>query len=126
MFRWDSPSNVDGFSQWVGSSVEIATSFAGSASWSAIESVSQLAIWSPWVKAKSGRNLSYAIPLVPSGGSLASCAAGQYDVHWRNIANNFASHGLRSAYLRLGWEMDGKWFPWGAPAGSGKETSFAR
>jgi hypothetical protein len=77
------------------------------------------------VKAKSGRNLSYAVGLFPSGGSLASCAAGQYDLHWRNLANNLAYHGLRSAYLRLGWEMDGGWYAWNAKAGSGKEASFA-
>jgi hypothetical protein len=82
------------------------------------------------VKAKPGRNLSYAIAILPkeaknAGGSLASCAAGQYDVHWRNLANNLANYGLHSAYLRLGWEMDGSWYSWAAPAGSGKEASFA-
>jgi hypothetical protein len=86
--------------------------------------------WSQWVKAKPGRNLSYAIAILPkeakdAGGSLASCAAGQYDVHWRNLANNLAYYGLRSAYLRLGWEMDGNWQAWRANAGSGREASFA-
>jgi hypothetical protein len=123
--RWDSPGNVDAFSQWLGRSVEIATSFTARYKGSDIESTGQLAIWSPWVKAKAGRNLSYAVSLAPQGGSLASCAAGQYDVHFRNLANNLASYGLRSAYLRLGWEMDGGWFPWTAKAGSGKEAFFA-
>jgi hypothetical protein len=76
------------------------------------------------VKAKPGRNLSYAVALFPSGGSLASCAAGEYDVHWRNLANNLASYGLHSAYLRLGYEMDAISL-WGAFKGSGKEASFA-
>jgi hypothetical protein len=125
------PSAVDGFSQWLGRSVEIATTFTGFqasslSDWSNIEGPAwQLGPWSQWVKAKSGRNISYAISLFPKGGSLASCAAGQYDVHYRNLANNLANYGLHSAYLRLGWEMDGNWYPWGAPAGSGKETSFA-
>jgi hypothetical protein len=84
-----------------------------------------LAPWSQWVKAKPGRNLSYGVALFPKGGSLASCAAGEYDVHWRNLANNLASYGLHSAYLRLGYEMDDSSFPYSAPAGSGKEASFA-
>jgi hypothetical protein len=46
-------------------------------------------------------------------------------VYWRNLANNLAAYGLNSAYLRLGWEMDGSWYRWGAPQGSGREASFA-
>jgi hypothetical protein len=85
----------------------------------------QLDPWSQWVKAKPGRNLALAIAPFPAGSSLAGCAAGQYDVYYRSLANNLASHGLHEVYLRFGWEMDGKWYPWSAPAGSGKEQSFA-
>jgi hypothetical protein len=129
VYRWyppAGPSNVNGFSQWLGRPVEIASDFTPRKSWSDIEGPDwQLGQWSQWVRAKSGRNFSYAVALFPSGGSLASCAAGQYDAHWRNLANNLASYGLHWAYLRLGWEMNGGWYPWGAPAGSGKEASFA-
>jgi Glycosyl hydrolase family 26 len=126
VYRWEVPSNVDGFSQWLGRPVEIASDFTPRKSWSDIEGPDwQLGQWSQWVRAKSGRNFSYAVALFPSGGSLASCAAGQYDAHWRNLANNLASYGLHWAYLRLGWEMQGGSRPWAAPAGSGKEASFA-
>jgi hypothetical protein len=108
--------------------VDFATAFNGSIDWTYINGPAwQLDPWSQWVKARPGRNLSYAIAMFPQniGGSLASCAAGQYDAHYRTLASNLASRGLLSAYLRPGWEMDGNWYPWSAPAGSGKEASFA-
>jgi hypothetical protein len=79
------------------------------------------------VKAKPGRNLSLAVAMFPAGigGTLAYCAAGQYDSHYVTLANNLAKYGLLSAYLRLGWEMDGSWYRWAANAGSGKEASYA-
>jgi hypothetical protein len=127
VYRWESPANVDDFSQWLGRQVDIATAYQARATWDDIDGASwQLSPWSQWVKARSGRNLSLGIGLLPpSGASLASCAAGQYDVYWRNLANNLAYYGLHWAYLRLGWEMDGGWYAWGAPPGSGKEASFA-
>jgi Glycosyl hydrolase family 26 len=135
VYHWDAPpgpSNVDAFGQWLGRGVEIATAFVGHYSgtteaenWSQIEGPDwQLGPWSQWVKAKPGRNLSYAIAPFPQGGSLARCAAGDYDAHYVKLANNLASYGLLSAYLRLGYEMDAISL-WGAFEGSGKEASFA-
>jgi hypothetical protein len=78
------------------------------------------------VKAKAGRQFSFAVSMFPvNSGSLVSCELGHYDPYWKNLANNLTSYGLTSAYLRLGWEMDGTWQPWSAPSGSGKEGSFA-
>ena len=130
VYRWDAPngpSNVDAFGEWLGTAPTIAAAYEGKSTWDYIDGESwQLAPWAQWVQAKAGRNLSLAVPLLPdSGGSLASCAAGQYDVYWKNLANNLAYYGLHWAYLRLGWEMNGSWFLWGAPQGSGKEASFA-
>lgn len=130
VYRWDAPSgpsNVDGFSQWLGRPVGVAAAFEARSSWDDIDGASwQLDPWSRWVRAQYGRNLSLGVPLLPSsGGSLANCAAGQYDVYWRNLANNLAYYGLHWAYLRLGWEMDGTWYAWSAAPGSGKEASFA-
>jgi hypothetical protein len=130
VYRWDAPdgpANVDDFGRWLGRAPVIASFFHGRGTWGEIDGQEwQLSSWSKWVKAQSGRNVTIAIPLLPkTGGSLASCAAGQYDGYWRNLANNLAYYGLTSAYLRLGWEMDGSWFAWGAPQGSGKEASFA-
>lgn len=130
VYRWDAPTgpaNIDNFSVWLGQPVSIATAFEPRATWDDIDgSAWQLAPWSQWVRAQPGRNLSLAIPMLPaSGASLAGCGAGQYDVYWRNLANELAVYGLHWAYLRLGWEMDGSWYAWTAAPGSGREASYA-
>ena len=129
-YRWDAPAgpaNIDEFSNWLGSAVTIASLFHGRNTWSEIEGQdSQLSAWSQWVRAQQGRNLSIAVGMFPPGGSLASCAAGSYDAHWRKLADNLAFHGLHWAYLRLGWQMETPGNAWAAlPPGSGKEASYA-
>jgi hypothetical protein len=130
VYRWDvppGPANVDAFGRWLGKPVTIASAFEAKGKWEDIDGAHwQLGPWSQWVKSSPGRNLSLAVPLLPdTGGSLASCSAGEYDVYWKNLANNLAQFGLNSVYLRIGWEMEGTWFRWGAPQGSGKEAHFA-
>jgi hypothetical protein len=130
VYRWDAPNgpaNVDGFSQWLGRPVELAAAFEANDSWDNVDGADwQLRPWSQWVSLQPGRNLVLAVPMLPSSGAtLAACSAGQYDVYWANLANNLSSYRLHWAYLRLGWEMDGGWYAWGAPQGSGKEGSYA-
>jgi hypothetical protein len=130
VYRFDAPSgpsNVDAFGLWLGRPASVAAAFEAGDTWANIDGASwQLGPWSQWVRGQAGRNVSLAVPMMPSsGGSLSSCAAGQYDVYWANLANELAYYGLHWAYLRLGWEMDGAWFPWNATPGSGKEASYA-
>jgi hypothetical protein len=131
VYRWDAPGgpvNVDGFELWLGNPLQLAEAFEARDTWDSIDGAAwQLGPWSQWVRAKAGRNLILGVPMLPTSGgvSLDQCAAGQYDVYWRNLANELAYYGLHWAYLRLGWEMDGSWYPWGAPQGSGREASFA-
>ena len=130
VYRWDAPTgpgNVDGFSQWLGRPVDLAAAFEASDRWDNIDGAEwQLEPWSQWVRMQPGRNLLLAVPMLPpSGATLAACSAGQYDVYWSNLANNLAYYGLHWAYLRLGWEMDGGWYAWAAPQGSGNEANYA-
>ena len=109
-YRWDAPAgpaNIDGFSEWLGSAVTIASLFHGRTLGVKLKGQEgQLSAWSQWVRAQYGRNLTIAIGMFPPGGSLASCAAGSYDAHWRKLADNLAFYGLHWAYLRLGWQME--------------------
>jgi hypothetical protein len=131
VYRWEAPAgpaNVDAFEVWLGKPVQLAEAFEPRDTWDNIDGAAwQLSAWSQWVRAKAGRNLILSVPMLPSTGgvSLAGCAAGQYDVYWRNLANDLAYYGLHWTYLRLGWEMDGSWYAWGAAQGSGLEASFA-
>jgi Glycosyl hydrolase family 26 len=83
--------------------------------------------WSNWLKAKPGRNISYAIAFMPSGMgiTLADVAAGKHDSHFVTLANNLAKYGMLNAYLRPGWEMDGGWYAWTAKPGNGRQAHYA-
>lgn len=59
-------------------------------------------------------NVSFGHGLFPKGGSLAACAAGQYDDEQREVARRLANNGVGNAEIRLGWEASGDWFPWSA------------
>jgi Glycosyl hydrolase family 26 len=125
------PANVNAFSAWLGREVDFAVSFAyppTSTDWSHIDGHSaQLGPWSTWMKARPGRTLVHSFAMMPrgSGVTLAQIAAGQYDSHYKTLADRLVQYGMQSIYLRPGWEMDGGWYPWNAKAGSGKEASFA-
>jgi hypothetical protein len=82
--------------------------------------------WSTWLRAKPGRKLSLQVAMMPSGMgvTLPQIAAGEHDTHYVRLANSLAAHGMLDIELRIGHEMDGGWYAWGAPAGSGKEASF--
>ena len=132
VYRWEAPAapaNVDAWEIWLGRPVQLAEAFEARDTWDNIDGAAwQLGPWSQWVRAKPGRNLVLAVPMLPEtpvDTSLDKCAAGQYDPYWRNLANELAYYGLHWAYLRLGWEMDGTWYRWGAPKGSGREAAFA-
>ena len=79
------------------------------------------------LRAKSA-NVSFGHGLFPNGGSLAACAAGQYDDEQREIARRLVNNGVGDAEIRLGWEASGDSFAWtavGKPADQWK-TCFTR
>ena len=59
--------------------------------------------------------LELSVPMLPrSGASLAECATGSYNQHWRAIATKLIGAGLGSTTIRPGWEFNGSWYPWSA------------
>jgi hypothetical protein len=46
--------------------------------------------------------------------SIQACANGAYNAHWRQFGQVIRSYGLGSSIIRLGWEFNGKWYPWAA------------
>ena len=61
----------------------------------------------------SGGRLVLGVPmLVDGGGNLADGAAGDYDRYFRELAQKLVAAGDGAATIRLGWEFNGRWFPW--------------
>ena len=82
------------------------------------------------MKEQPGRRFIFGIPILPgpwdgsgptSGHtdpkkpvSLERGAAGDYNAHFRQLAENLVKYGLGDAILRLGWEFNGGWYTWRA------------
>jgi len=130
---------VDAFAAWLGRDTVWGLDFVGSESWSNVGwPVWWLEAWSKWVKAKPGRRLVLSIPILPgpvdgSGPkqgdsgvnvpvSLEQGAAGDYNSHYRQLAENMVKFGLADTILRPAGEFNGDWYAWRA---KGKTAAFA-
>ena len=70
----------------------------------------------------SGYALALGLPLaMNSGATLANVAAGTMDAKYQRVAQLLVQDGFANAYIRLGWEFNGGWYPWAA---SGKTATF--
>lgn len=84
--------------------------------------------WGVWLNSHPTRRLEISLGMCPwegpfdrntAGNLLDQVALGTHNAkftQWANIMLGFGLGGsaTRSVYLRLGWEMGGSWFPWGA------------
>lgn len=61
--------------------------------------------------------LSQSVPMLmgnTSGTTLQQGAAGAYDAHFVALGKLLVAKGYPDAYLRIGWEFNGGWYPWAA------------
>jgi hypothetical protein len=139
-YHWpNGQPGVDAFAQWLGRDTVWALDFVGSESWDNIGWPTWwLEGWSKWVKAQPGRRLILSIPILPgpvdgsgptSGDkgkgvpvSLEQGAKGEYNQHFRDLAENLVQYGLGETIVRPAWEFNGDWYAWRA---RGKTTAFA-
>ncbi len=102
---------VSYFERRLGRSIGLAHNYIDGRTWSTITNVHWLT--SAWSKAGFHKRFVLTVPILPrKGASLASGARGKYNKHFRTLAQRLVQGGLGSAVLRLGPEMNGKWFPW--------------
>lgn len=140
VYRWaNKPANIDAFADWLGRPTVWAVDFIGGESWDNIQwPVWWLEGWSPWVRAKPGRRLILGVPMLagpvdrsgPTQGkidvrlpvSLKDGAAGRYNHHFKQLAENLVTNKLTDSVLRPGWEFNGGWYAWAA---KGQAKEFA-
>jgi hypothetical protein len=48
-----------------------------------------------------------------AGPSFGACARGDYNAYYQNLARSMLALGMRHVLIRLAYEWDGNWFPWG-------------
>jgi Glycosyl hydrolase family 26 len=104
------PEGVQQVGSSMGGSPQYAMDFLDPSSWQAFENPN----WPVSVWAGTGYQMIWGVPMIPnSGGSMATGAAGGYDQYFKTLATNFVADGQASSIIRLGWEFNGDWFPWG-------------
>jgi hypothetical protein len=136
VYRWGAANKVGGakanedYARWLNLPAVWAEDFPPIETWDHIEGGGwQLGEWSQWKKAGPGRRFVFSVPLLPgpwdrSGPqfgsdakkpvSLTAGARGDYNAHFRKLAENLVKYGLADSILRLGWEWNGGWYAWRA------------
>ena len=93
----------------LGRPVDYAVVFLNQSNWSEFEKSASWGIsqWDPH------QELLFSVPLITGGADLSKAAAGDYNDHYRAVAEDIAAHDP-NAVIRVGWEMNADWFPWKA------------
>jgi len=112
------PAGVTFFGLQVGARMQYAMDFLNGSTWATITNPSwQLSQWNG-----SGYSMIWAVPMLPDqGASLAAGARGAYDHYFASLSHALVAGGQGSSVIRIGWEFNGIWFPWGA---IGHQTQF--
>ena len=103
-------AKVNAFGTWLGRTPDLVVDFLPGGNWEQVEHpVAWVAPWtgSPW-------QMSFSVPMLVPGATLAIGATGAYNSHFATLAQELVDRGLGDAILRLGWEFNGFWYPWRA------------
>lgn len=111
---------VPGFQTWLGGpEITVGRTYLAPNSWTDVQG-NDWAInpWSAWVKAKPGRMLALNVPMMAPNEShttntallssqLQQGARGDFNAHYRILAQKLVAAGVPEATVILGWEMNG-------------------
>jgi hypothetical protein len=112
-------SELDALGQDMGAPVSYDDAFLDTNGWAAIDNSAVIG-WYLWEY--PGYQPVWNVPMLPmvsyedttpvGGVSLATEATGAYNSYFVTLAQELVAAGQGSTYLRLGWEMNGSWYPW--------------
>jgi hypothetical protein len=114
---------VEAFQAWLGRPVQVVLDFLQMDSWPGMLNEAGW-ITGCW-KQLPGRTLAISVPMLVGAGhpTLNQGAEGRFDAHFRTLAHRLVSGGDADAFVRIGWEFNGGWYPWTA---RGHAAAFAR
>ncbi|WP_432563183.1 glycosyl hydrolase [Kineococcus sp. SYSU DK003] len=108
------------FEEYLGRPLDCVVVFGAETDWKAIEGpwfaidAPEGQDWAQWVKDDPDNHtlvISTAmVPKDPPSDWRERGAAGEYDEHWKTFGQNLVDAGLGSSILRIGWELNGKWY----------------
>jgi Glycosyl hydrolase family 26 len=112
----DQPNNlqdVQAFGAWLGKPVQLILDYVDLSSWANFDGD---AAWEAGFYGGTTAQLVWSVPLTTPGTSLAQVASGSNDASFLNAARIFADK-TPGAIIRIGWEFNGNWYPWGIGVG---------
>jgi hypothetical protein len=114
-----SVTQYNNFGNWLGKPVMYRVTFADDSTWSTIASPYFLSATKAWLASNPNRYEIVTIPLMPITGNqdmLQQIANGQYDSYFKTLGYNLSvkTGSPQRVIVRLGWELNGKWYPWSA------------
>jgi hypothetical protein len=104
------------FGQWRGRPVQIWETWNNYPTWQAMEGIRSVhdhftgAAAPPFNRRFPGA-MSFSQPMWAAGEGAETCVSGVSDTHMRAVFTNLHNAWDGATYVRLGWEMDGYWFP---------------
>ena len=104
------------FGAWRGGPVQIWETWNNFATWGEMESIPSVHTYftgegtAPFNVRFPGA-MSFGQPMWASGEDADTCNSGASDTHMRNVVTNLKNAWGGDVWIRLGWEMDGYWFP---------------
>lgn len=99
------------FGTWRGRPQDIHVIFSGRDSWDDVRRVPGFATTRRYA-ANARVSLGLAMLMNAQRGDFAGCVNGVNDEHIRAVARGLVANGAGNSVVRLGWEMNGKGFPW--------------
>ena len=89
------------FGEWRGRPLDVAHLYSDRWSWQALSEPG----WPLDVFREFDEQLAMSVPFFPEamGGSVAACAAGEYDARWRTFGTFIAGRGRGDMYIRPAW-----------------------
>jgi Glycosyl hydrolase family 26 len=120
IYAGNEPDRIDQFEEWLGGKVWQALAYTDPQSWKGIANPG----WFVRRFTSAKRRCIWSVSMIPKGGTLESAAKGEHDDAFRSAGTLLAKalpHPGNVIYIRLGWELNGDWFPWAA---AGREGAF--
>lgn len=106
------------FGDWLGKPITHRVVFIDWSSWSSLANPYFLGTTKAWLSEGINNYETITVPLLIKGDSprmLSLVASGYYDSYFRTLAQKLSRTGApQRIIIRLGWEPNGKWYPWSA------------
>ena len=111
-------SRKGAFDRWVGRPSDCVSDGLARDNWTSCISNADAAARDGWSKFVGFKAVSVPLCMQADAGGydLAGAASGAYDTKYRSLFTTIRNRNVGNLILRIGWEFNGGWYPWGASA----------